>query len=56
MITCPCYVHPLTLHFCIVKLGFSGVYIFLILLLNIEHGYSLEPVLTCAHDLSFEQN
>ena len=28
MITCPCYVYPLTPHFYIVKLGFTGVYIF----------------------------
>ena len=28
MITCPCNVYPLTSHFYIVKLGFTGVYIF----------------------------
>ena len=34
---------PLKSHFYIVKLGFTGVYIiFLILLKNIEYGYSLE--------------
>ena len=27
MITCPCNVYPLTPHFCVVKLGFTGVYI-----------------------------
>ena len=44
MQTCPCNVHPLTPHFYIVKLGFTGVYIFfLFLLLNIDCGYSLEP-------------
>ena len=41
MLTCPCYVHPLTLHFYIVKLGFTGVYIiFLVLLVGAQ---SLEP-------------
>ena len=35
---------PLKPHFNVVKLGFAGVYIiFLILLLNIDCGYSLEP-------------
>ena len=35
---------PLKPHFYIVKLGFTGVYIiFLILLKNIDCGYSLEP-------------
>ena len=35
---------PLQPHFYIVKLGFTGVYIiFLILLNNIDCGYSLEP-------------
>ena len=35
---------PLKPHFCIVKLGFTGVYsIFLFLLKNIDCGYSLEP-------------
>ena len=42
-IRCPCNVHPLTSHFHIVKLGFTGIYIFLIVLLNIDRGYSLEP-------------
>ena len=43
-ITCPCYEHPLTPHFYIVKLGFTRVYIiFLFLLLNIDRGYSFEP-------------
>ena len=27
MLTCPCNVHPLTPHFYIVKLGFTGVYL-----------------------------
>ena len=44
MKTCPCNEHPLTPHFYIVKLGFTGVYIiFLFLLKNIDCGYSLEP-------------
>ena len=35
---------PLKPHFCIVKLGFTGVYIiFLISAQNIDCGYSLEP-------------
>ena len=34
---------PLKPHFYIVKLGFTGVYIFLYLLKNIDCGYSLEP-------------
>ena len=36
---------PLKPHFYKVKLGFTGVYIiFIILLKNIECGYSLEPL------------
>ena len=42
--TSPCNEHPLTPHFYIVKLGFTGVYfVFLFLLRNIDCGYSLEP-------------
>ena len=42
--TCPCNVYPLEPHFCIAKLGYAGVYLFfLILLQNIDCGYSLEP-------------
>ena len=42
--SCPCNEHTLTLHFYIVKLGFTGVYnIFLFLLQNIDCRYSLEP-------------
>ena len=42
--TIPCNEDPLTPHFYIVKLGFTGVYIvFLFLLQNIDCGYSLEP-------------
>ena len=42
--TCPCNVYPLEPHFYIVKLGFAGVYLFFLFLLqNIDCGYSLEP-------------
>ena len=42
--TCLYNFDPLKPHFYIVKLGFTGVYIiFLILLKNIDCGYSLEP-------------
>ena len=34
---------PLKPHFFTVKLGFTGVYILLFLLKNIDCGYSLEP-------------
>ena len=44
MKTCPCNVYPLKPHFYIVKLGFAGVYLFFLFLLqNIDCGYSLEP-------------
>ena len=44
MKTCPCHVDPFTPHFYIVKLGFTGVHIlFLFLVQNIDCGYSLEP-------------
>ena len=33
MQTCPCNLHPLTPHFYIVKLGFTGVYIIFLFLL-----------------------
>ena len=43
MQTSPCNEYPLTPHFYIVKLGFTGVYIFfLFLLYNIDRGYSLD--------------
>ena len=35
MLTCPCNVDPLSPHFKNVKLGLTGVYIFLIFVLNI---------------------
>ena len=42
--TCPCNVHPLKPHFYIAKLGYAGVYLFFLFLLqNIDCGYSLEP-------------
>ena len=42
--TCPCNEYPLKPHFCIVKLGFAGVYLFFLFLLqNIDCEYSLEP-------------
>ena len=44
MKTCPCNVYPLKPHFYIVKLGYAGVYLFFLFLLqNIDCGYSLEP-------------
>ena len=42
--TCPCNVYPLEPYFYIVKLGFAGVNLFFLFLLqNIDCGYSLEP-------------
>ena len=41
--TCLYKFDPLQPHFYIVKLGFTGVYIFFILLNNIDCGYSLVP-------------
>ena len=42
--TCPCNVYPLEPHFYITKLGYAGVYLFFLFLLqNIDCGYSLEP-------------
>ena len=54
MQTCPCNEDPLTPHFYIVKLGFTGVYIiffifalkdrlWVIFAQNIDCGYTLEP-------------
>ena len=41
---CPCNEYPLKPHFYIVKLGYAGVYLFFLFLLqNIDCGYSLEP-------------
>ena len=42
--TCPCNVYPLEPHIYIVKVGFAGVHLFFLFLLqNIDCGYSLEP-------------
>ena len=42
--TCPCDVYPLEPHFYIATLGYAGVYLFFLFLLqNIDCGYSLEP-------------
>ena len=42
--TCPCNEYPLKPHFYIVKLGYAGVDLFFLFLLqNIDCGYSLEP-------------
>ena len=41
---CPCNVYPLEPHFYIAKLGYAGIYLFFLFLLqNIDCGYSLEP-------------
>ena len=60
MLTCPCDLYPLTPHFYIVKLGFTGVYIFF-LIFALKHRLwvlvrtaSLR-VLTCTHNQCFEQ-
>ena len=43
MKTCPCNVYPLEPHFYVAKLGYAGVYLFFLFLLqNIDCGYSLE--------------
>ena len=43
-ITFPCHIYPLLPHFYIAKLGYAGVYLFFLFLLqNIDCGYSLEP-------------
>ena len=42
--TCPCKVYPLEPHFYMEKLGYAGVYLFFLSLLqNMDCGYSLEP-------------
>ena len=42
--TCQCNVYLLEPHFYIAKLGYAGVYLFFLFLLqNIDCGYSLEP-------------
>ena len=42
--TCPCNEYPHKPHLYIVKLGYAGVYLFFLFLLqNIDCGFSLEP-------------
>ena len=42
--TCPCNVNPLEPHFYMAKLGYAGVNLFFLFVLqNIDYGYSLEP-------------
>ena len=56
--TCLYKFDPLKAHFYIVKLGFTGIYfIFLILLKNIDCGFSTEPPRRSNeyHNLCFEQ-
>ena len=56
MQTRPCNLHPLTPHFYILKLGFTGVYIFfLIFALKHRLWVLVEAVLTCTHVLCLEQ-
>ena len=44
MKTCLCNIYPLEPHFYIAKLGYAGVYLFFLFLLqNIDCGYLLEP-------------
>ena len=54
-ITRPCDLYPLAPHYCIVKLGFTGVYIFSFLLKNKDCEYSNEAVLTCSDNICFER-
>ena len=62
MNTCPCDVDPLTPHFYIVKLGFTGVFIFFLLIFALKHRLwvlvrtAAEVVLTCTHDLVLSTN
>ena len=57
MKTCPCNEYLLIPHFYTAKLGYAGVYLFsLFLLQNMDCGYSGEAVLTCTHNQCFEQN
>ena len=55
--TCPCNIYPLEPHFYIAKLGYAGVYLFFLFLLqNIDCGNRLgEAVLTCTQNICFEQ-
>ena len=49
-ITCPCIEYPLKPHFNIVKLGYEGVYLFFLFLLQ-----NIKVVLMCTQNLCFEQ-
>ena len=59
--TYPCNIHPLKPHFYVEKLGYAGVHIFFLFLLqNIACGYLLEPPRRDGsnmyiHSLCFEQ-
>ena len=53
--TSPCNEHPLTPNFYIVKLGFAGVYIFLIFVPKHRLWVLVEAVLTCIPNQCFEQ-
>ena len=56
MLTSPCYVDPVKPHFYLVKLGFIGVYFFLTFALKRRLWVLVTTaVLTCTHDLCFEQ-
>ena len=55
MLTHPCNLHPLDPHFYTVKLRFTGIYIFLIFALIHKLWVLIEVVLTCTHNLCFEQ-
>ena len=65
MLTCPCNVYPLTPHFYIVKLGFTGWGIHFFLFFALKHrswvhvrtaSVLTEAVLTCTHDLCLSKN
>ena len=58
--TCPYNVHPLESHLYIVKMGFAGVCLFFLILLQIRHLVTRlnrleEALLMCTHDVCFEQ-
>ena len=56
--TCLCNFDPLKPHFYIVKLGFIGVYIIFVISARKHRLWVLvrtEAVLTCTHNLCFEQ-
>ena len=57
MLICPCNVYPLTPHFYIVKQRFTGVFIFSYFCSKNKLWvlFRTEAVLTCTHNLCFEQ-